>query len=205
MFDPSMFISDRDTNETDNNGQPMFPEIHQFFMNTLPFDSENSDFPKRDDMMESIFGNRSDMEAFDPSVFFAFDPTFMQAEAQEIQRFMAQPFDFYGMTNPENPALETSEIVKYENQLLPKPKILYSKTTKVGTLTLEERHQKIQKFWEKRKRRNFHKKISYACRKRVADDRIRIRGRFVSKLQADALKVVEDGKNDISIAIKKEI
>lgn len=51
----------------------------------------------------------------------------------------------------------------------------------IGTLTLEERQIKIEKYLEKRKRRNYTKRINYACRKKVADNRIRIKGRFVAK------------------------
>ena len=59
---------------------------------------------------------------------------------------------------------------------------------KIGTLTYEERRNKIRNFLEKRNRRKFVKRISYDCRKRVADKRIRIKGRVVTKEQALALK-----------------
>lgn len=42
-----------------------------------------------------------------------------------------------------------------------------------------ERSLKIEKY--KNKKRNWMKKISYNCRKRVADSRLRIKGRFISK------------------------
>ena len=42
-----------------------------------------------------------------------------------------------------------------------------------------ERSLKIEKY--KNKKRNWAKKISYDCRKRVADTRLRIKGRFISK------------------------
>ena len=54
-------------------------------------------------------------------------------------------------------------------------------STKIGTITVEERRIKVLKFLEKRKRRVYTKKISYLCRKRVADTRERFKGRFVSK------------------------
>jgi len=59
--------------------------------------------------------------------------------------------------------------------------------TMVGTCNLEERREKIQKYLEKRKRRTWNKRISYECRKKVADSRLRIKGRFVTKDQAIAI------------------
>ena len=57
----------------------------------------------------------------------------------------------------------------------------------VSVLTKEERRKKIAKFLEKRKRRIWNKKVSYDCRKKVADKRLRIKGRFVTREQAYAL------------------
>ncbi|OMJ70340.1 hypothetical protein SteCoe_31694 [Stentor coeruleus] len=54
----------------------------------------------------------------------------------------------------------------------------------VGTLTLKQRKEKIAKYLEKRKKRNWHKKIYYDCRKKVADNRLRVKGRFVKREQA---------------------
>jgi hypothetical protein len=58
----------------------------------------------------------------------------------------------------------------------------------VGTLTAEERRAKVEKFLEKRKNRSYKKKISYLCRKKVADTRIRVKGRFVSKIEAEEIQ-----------------
>ena len=57
-------------------------------------------------------------------------------------------------------------------------------TGRVGCLSVEERRAKLDKYKEKRKRRSFAKRISYDCRKKVADKRLRIKGRFVTKEQA---------------------
>jgi len=57
----------------------------------------------------------------------------------------------------------------------------------VSVLTREERRKKIAKFLEKRKRRIWNKKVSYDCRKKVADKRLRIKGRFVTREQAYAV------------------
>ena len=64
----------------------------------------------------------------------------------------------------------------------------------IGTLTIEQRKEKIEKYLAKRKKRTWQKRIYYDCRKKVADKRLRIKGRFVtkdqvlSKLGPDALK-----------------
>ncbi|XP_028767464.1 zinc finger protein CONSTANS-LIKE 4-like isoform X3 [Neltuma alba] len=49
---------------------------------------------------------------------------------------------------------------------------------KVGRYSAEERKEKISKYRAKRGQRNFNKTIKYACRKTLADNRPRIRGRF---------------------------
>ncbi|KAI9075128.1 hypothetical protein K1719_020575 [Acacia pycnantha] len=49
---------------------------------------------------------------------------------------------------------------------------------KVGRYSAEERKEKISKYRAKRSQRNFNKTIKYACRKTLADNRPRIRGRF---------------------------
>ncbi|KAK7366747.1 hypothetical protein VNO80_08744 [Phaseolus coccineus] len=49
---------------------------------------------------------------------------------------------------------------------------------KVGRYSAEERKEKISKYRAKRSQRKFNKIIKYACRKTLADNRTRIRGRF---------------------------
>jgi hypothetical protein len=57
----------------------------------------------------------------------------------------------------------------------------------IGSLTRSQRREKIRKYLEKRKRRIWRKKICYDCRKKMADKRLRIKGRFVTREQACAL------------------
>ncbi|KAD4178383.1 hypothetical protein R6Q59_021974 [Mikania micrantha] len=49
---------------------------------------------------------------------------------------------------------------------------------KVGRYSSEERKERISRYKAKRTQRNFNKTIKYACRKILADNRPRIRGRF---------------------------
>ncbi|KAG6757306.1 hypothetical protein POTOM_037614 [Populus tomentosa] len=55
---------------------------------------------------------------------------------------------------------------------------LADSTFKVGKLSVEQRKEKIRRYMKKRNERNFSKKIKYACRKTLADNRPRVRGRF---------------------------
>jgi hypothetical protein len=50
----------------------------------------------------------------------------------------------------------------------------------VGGLPFEKRRQKLAKYIEKKKRRIWRKKVNYDCRKKVADGRLRIKGKFVT-------------------------
>jgi hypothetical protein len=59
-------------------------------------------------------------------------------------------------------------------QTLPWSKLVTDSTRRrkpvlIGTLTFEERRAKVAKYLEKRKRRVWNRKITYVCRKKVAD------------------------------------
>lgn len=82
---------------------------------------------------------------------------------------------------------------------------LSSSTRKIGTLTVEERRIKIEKYLQKRKKRTWSKKISYDCRKRVADSRLRIKGRFVTKEQAFAMLGSDTGGRELGEITTSEI
>lgn len=96
---------------------------------------------------------------------------------------------------PDPPPLkepDLSHLVKLENALPPSPPsplplVADVKDTEddgkvsIGIYTRAERRAKIERFKQKKNRRNFDKKILYACRKSFADSRPRIGGRFVAR------------------------
>ncbi|XP_021764075.1 putative zinc finger protein CONSTANS-LIKE 11 [Chenopodium quinoa] len=58
----------------------------------------------------------------------------------------------------------------------------------IGSCTSEDRLQKLSRYRNKRSRRNFGRKIKYACRKALADSQPRIRGRFAKTEDPDCKK-----------------
>uniref|UniRef100_A0A2N9J992 CCT domain-containing protein n=1 Tax=Fagus sylvatica TaxID=28930 RepID=A0A2N9J992_FAGSY len=52
--------------------------------------------------------------------------------------------------------------------------------------TTEERKEKLSRYRNKKTKRNFGRKIKYACRKALADSQPRIRGRFAKTEETDA-------------------
>ncbi|XP_044962604.1 two-component response regulator-like APRR5 [Hordeum vulgare subsp. vulgare] len=67
---------------------------------------------------------------------------------------------------------------------------------KVGRYSAEERKERIERYRAKRQQRNFHKKITYACRKTLADSRPRVQGRFARNVEAEG--DMETEASDIS-------
>jgi hypothetical protein len=63
----------------------------------------------------------------------------------------------------------------------------------IGPLTMKQRHDKIVKYIMKKRMKGQGKKFTYECRKQVAEKRLRIKGRFVTKTQAfEILGLKED-------------
>ena len=101
-----------------------------------------------------------------------------------------QPELLYGVQEALSTAAEWQEPTEKPRPQPPRsppPLMPYLHTKKVGTISVEERRVKIEKYLQKRSRRTYGKKVFYACRKRVADGRLRIKGRFITSAQAAAL------------------
>jgi hypothetical protein len=58
----------------------------------------------------------------------------------------------------------------------------------ISDLKSEERKQKLSRYRKKKVKRNFGRKIKYACRKALADSQPRVRGRFAKIEEGDLLK-----------------
>ncbi|XP_030527085.2 uncharacterized protein LOC115738583 [Rhodamnia argentea] len=67
---------------------------------------------------------------------------------------------------------------------------------KVGRYSVEERKRRILRYLKKRNERNFNKTIKYACRKSLADRRVRIRGRFARNSNSCAEGMAAAKKNE---------
>ena len=52
------------------------------------------------------------------------------------------------------------------------------------------------RFKAKKSRRTWNKKINYDCRKKVADSRLRVKGKFVTKEQACNIVGVEEANEE---------
>jgi len=75
---------------------------------------------------------------------------------------------------------------------------LDSSISRVGAYTKEERQAIIAKFRAKKMRRVWRKQIKYDCRKRLADTRPRVKGRFVSRKEpADSAEGEVDGETEL--------
>ena len=66
---------------------------------------------------------------------------------------------------------------------------------RVGVYSRAERQKRIERFREKKLKRIWRKQIKYDCRKRLADTRPRVKGRFVSRV-GDATDEVDSNSKD---------
>ncbi len=48
----------------------------------------------------------------------------------------------------------------------------------------EERSQRVLTYWGKKRNKSYGQKVNYVKRKKVADKKLRIKGRFITKEQA---------------------
>ena len=130
-------------------------------------------FPTDDEMQNYFYSNFLQMgpdsfPAMDPGFLEVFDEA-MKNAPNDFRQLLSEPYEYVLPTDLEFPTYKPLTPVTTGSQ------------EKIGTLSVAERAEKLKKFREKRKHRNYKKKISYLCRKKVADNRLRIKGRFVKK------------------------
>lgn len=75
-----------------------------------------------------------------------------------------------------------------EWQLAAEPVVKGSGSDMIGGYNRVERELLIKRYLEKRKRRVWHKKVKYTVRKTFADSRMRVKGRFISKVDEASLR-----------------
>ena len=153
----------------------------------MPLESFGPEFFPRDD--QSFYMPPPDFEVFDQSLPFLIDPAMYQSFQEDLKRFIPG-FDLLTGFTKDGGAVDVKS-----HFIPPRTVNAGDDGRKIGTITAGERRLKVIKFLEKRKKRIFKKRISYECRKRVADSRIRIKGRFVTKEQASNLVNENDSLN----------
>ncbi|KAL3921516.1 MAG: hypothetical protein SGILL_002707 [Bacillariaceae sp.] len=84
---------------------------------------------------------------------------------------------------------------------LEKYKEVYNKNGRIGIYTPAERAAIIARFHSKRSRRVWNKKIRYNCRKNLADNRLRVKGRFVKRSTLEAQKKHAASKSSVSFSL----
>ncbi|XVF18215.1 hypothetical protein REPUB_Repub11eG0002300 [Reevesia pubescens] len=87
---------------------------------------------------------------------------------EECNGFVHQDFKPVAPTVGENWGIQGNRM----------PPAMEDNNLKVGRYSVEERKDRILRYLKKRNQRNFNKTIKYACRKTLADRRVRVRGRF---------------------------
>ncbi|XAR67275.1 hypothetical protein NMG60_11001966 [Bertholletia excelsa] len=103
-------------------------------------------------------------------------------ELSEYQHHLRQDVGELGEEfNGFGPDVWTAKPLATENWGFPVSQIpasMEEPTAKVGKYSTEERKDRILRYMKKKNQRNFNKTIKYACRKTLADKRVRVRGRF---------------------------
>ncbi|EOA34499.1 hypothetical protein CARUB_v10022040mg [Capsella rubella] len=116
-------------------------------------------------IMEDSFQNQNLLNSPEDSFFSGYMRRgYSTGDLQNLRR------DFTGQRSYSSPlAVESSSTTLFSGE---------DQSLKVGRYSSEERKEKISKYRAKRTQRNFTKTIKYACRKTLADNRPRVRGRF---------------------------
>ncbi|XP_068667289.1 uncharacterized protein [Aristolochia californica] len=94
-------------------------------------------------------------------------PSFLDFQAMDLRAA-------FGMRR----AFSEGDIQTLSNVKTPVVQSTFERVLTIGNYTIEERKQKLSRYRKKKSKRNFGRKIKYACRKALADSQPRVRGRF---------------------------
>lgn len=86
-------------------------------------------------------------------------------------------------TAPEN---KLPPKMRWKTKSPPLPEDVPDKDARIGIYTPQARKELLRKFHAKRQRRVWKRKVRYDCRKDFANNRVRVKGRFVKKKAGDA-------------------
>lgn len=100
-----------------------------------------------------------------------------------VDVIVPQPIPVPIMLVATSPELETPDSINTDSVVL------------IGAYTKEQRRERIDRFRAKKKRRVWRKQIKYDCRKRLADTRPRVKGRFVSRKEGPG----DDVEGDVDV------
>ncbi|KAL3498883.1 hypothetical protein ACH5RR_041615 [Cinchona calisaya] len=161
----------------------------------VPFEANFTGFNNSaENVVNKLMQRSYSSNSFDAKQNFLFHPKFDSLlESPNLQsQAIPQPENYYAsgqmrrvcstgdlrVNTIQNKNILSSSPLSTEGSFLEEPNF------KVGRYSAEERKERIHRYRAKRTQRNFNKTIKYACRKTLADNRPRIRGRFARNDEA---------------------
>ncbi|KAG6426570.1 hypothetical protein SASPL_110795 [Salvia splendens] len=111
-------------------------------------------------------------------------------EAPLRPRFLDFPVLDFGAFNGMRRAFSEGDIKTLDNDVktsLEQSSVVQPRV--ISSCRSEDRKEKLSRYWNKKSKRNFGRKIKYACRKALADSQPRIRGRFAKTEEMESPKM----------------
>ncbi|XP_047957342.1 uncharacterized protein LOC125203099 isoform X2 [Salvia hispanica] len=111
-------------------------------------------------------------------------------EAPLRPRFLDFPVLDFGAFNGMRRAFSEGDIKNLDNDgktSLEQSSVVQPQV--ISSCRSEDRREKLSRYWNKKSKRNFGRKIKYACRKALADSQPRIRGRFAKTDEMESPKM----------------